>query len=1007
MDPRSAPRFAFFLSASACFCAWSTVPALAQVKIQAKVRINGVAVQADEESEGDAEATFVQPEREQLIVLSQAEKLLAEERFAEAVRLLGEILNGDQDGALPKQGNERVRFLKAEAQRLVGSMSKAGHDAYELQFGKSAEQLLEQAVGQGSVTGLEGVVRQFFHTQAGYDATHLLGLYHMEHGRPLAAALAFDRLVQTPAARDVYEPELSYRLALCWHWSGIDDAARRVLVDLKSRQPDARLQIAGRETRLFETESEIDSWLVKLAGERPTLHGQELEQWAMFRGGATRNVASNGGRPLLNYRWRVPVTDDPNLMEFVGQLRENHLDQNVSGIPALHPLAVGELILMRTSQQLLAVDFATGKRIWEVKIDEQIEGMFEGRKPLQPQAAFNLSNALDQRLWEDNTFGTLSSDGEYVYSIEDLGLTSVPNNNNGQRMVVQLNGRRRPDSSVRKFNRLAAHELSTQGKLKWSLGGPAGDEEFPEAGTFFLGAPLPLGGRLYVLAEAKGEIRLLAIDPKKDPFRGEKLVEWSLPLAVVETSVFDNNERRLAGVSPSYADGVMVCPTGAGVVVGVDLTTRSLLWGRTFARANGGNVLNRANRIAMMRMGLGNDGNQEGRDNWIDSSVTIADGKAILTPVESDKIICLRLTDGELAWEQDRDTHKDGLYLACVEEGLAVVVGRTAVRAFKLDDGTQAWECGLASSGAPSGRGFANGGRYYLPLNSAEVLTLDIATGKELERARSRQGLIPGNLICHQGAVISQGVESVDCFYQSAEIERQVAETLKKNPDDPEALALRGELLLDAGQIDEAAEQLRRSLALRDDPRAKDLLVDALLEGLRTDFAAYRGHSNEIESLVSAPSQWDNYLRLMAAGLHAAGEHLPAFDAYMRLAALKLDGPGLARVEPGLQVRRDRWVQARLAALRETVVEADRLKMDGMIADRLQAALAREAGTEDELRQFLKFFGMHPTANTARQELASRLSERESALEIELLSRRVARTDDREAAGKALARLAA
>jgi outer membrane protein assembly factor BamB len=776
----------------------------------------------------------------------------------------------------------------------------------------------------------------------------------------------------------------------------MSEQARHVLVELKRRQPNAVLSIGGQETPLFDRDDQIDGWLARHFGGQQAQRAFESQNWAMFRGGPARNAPSPGGRPLLNYRWRVRTSSDPSLIEYMGQLRESHLDQNNTAIPAMNPLAVAGVVLMRTSHNLLAVDFASGKRIWEVATDEPTDHPRETSSARNPFA--EQPNGMDQRLWRDATFGTLSSDGECVYSIEDLSIN--PGLSQQQRMIVGFNGRRRPESTPKRFNRLTAHELKTEGKLKWALGGPAGDDELPLAEAFFLGPPLPLAGRLYVLAEIKGEIRLLAIDPRKSPWRGEQLIEWTLPLAVVERNVFDNTQRRLAGVSPSYADGVLVCPTGAGMVVGVDLTTRSMLWGRTYGAAEPDASMPRAIRMQI----IWEEAVSPSADGWIDSTVTLVDGRALHTPVEGDKLQCLDLASGELIWEKTREECKGGLYVGCVEDGRVLVIGRTHARAFRLTDGQPLWDTPLPSGAVPSGRGFFQDGRYFLPLSSAEVVSLDLATGQEVDRARSRQGIVPGNLICYQGAVISQGVDSVDCFYQAADVERQVAAALEARPDDPSALTLSGEILLDQGRLAEARARLRRAVDLEPNPRATDLLVDALLEGLRTDFPGNQETLDEIEPLLERPEQWDAYLRLLASGLHRQGHHLPAFDAYLRLVDLKVDPPSTPQLESALSARRDRWTQARLAELRDSASVEDRQEMDARISARRQTAMA--AGAADALREFLHYFGNQPGSDLARLDLCDRLSERESALEIELLLSRVAETTDASLAAQATARLA-
>ncbi len=78
-----------------------------------------------------------------------------------------------------------------------------------------------------------------------------------------------------------------------------------------------------------------------------------------------------------------------------------------------------------------------------------------------------------------------------------------------------------------------------------------------------------------------------------------------------------------------------------------------------------------------------------------------------------------------------------------------------------------------------------SGSHYFLPLSSAEVASIDVPAGKIVARAKSRKGIIPGNLICYKGTVISQGVDFLDEFYQLEPLKQNVAKTLAANPNDP------------------------------------------------------------------------------------------------------------------------------------------------------------------------------------------------------------------------------
>ena len=87
-------------------------------------------------------------------------------------------------------------------------------------------------------------------------------------------------------------------------------------------------------------------------------------------------------------------------------------------------------------------------------------------------------------------------------------------------------------------------------------------------------------GCLYVLAEQKEEVRLLALDPATGD------LWWSQQLSAVEQSLVQDPLRRHMGVSPSYADGILVCPTSTGALVGVDLANHSLLWAHCYVAGN-------------------------------------------------------------------------------------------------------------------------------------------------------------------------------------------------------------------------------------------------------------------------------------------------------------------------------------------------------------------------------------------------------------------------------------
>ena len=894
------------------------------------------------------EGVFLPPDRTAKRRLELAKEMTDGKRYGEAVRYLGSLLDSADDYFFrPEAGESVFRSLKAEAGRLIAALPAEGRESYELQFGARARRMLDDAAASGDPAALAEVSRRFFYTKAGAEAALLLARNHLDHGRPLAAALLLERLQSTSDAAARFEPMLSLYLASSWLRAGMPERAQVALIALKNQRPQAELRIGGKPAKWFHDDSQALAWLGEKMGQPAApLMLASADDWLMYRGDARRNGAAAGSRPLLNPRWRVRVAHHPEIEKLIGQLRSAYAGQDLAALPSMHPLAIGNVVLMRNSRSLLAVDFETGKLIWEAEplADDAFDQLLAMGSPAQAQFGQIPQKAqwLDQRIWDDPTYGTLASDGECIFFVEDLGL--------GGPTVILPRGQRQVPIA-KSYNRLAARELKTEGKLKWEVGGPSGEDEPKLAEAFFLGPPLALQGRLYVLAEMKGqEIRLVVLSAKTGK------LDWSQQLCVVEQNISQDPEPRAGGASPSFADGVLVCPTSAGAVVAVDLTSRSLLWGYQYPRGQQPGV----NRFNALRMPVFPNAERRAGDRWVDSMVTIADGRVLLTPVESDQIFCLNLIDGEVKWKFDRETN---LYVACVDAGHVVLVGHSQVAAYSLtemDPKTNkpkvAWSFDLPAGSMPSGRGFYSGHRYFLPLSSAEVAEVDLTAGAIASRAKSRVGAVPGNLICHHGEIISQAPDAVEVFYQLDVLKDEVTQKLQQSPDDPRAITRLGEIKLDEGKLAEAIELFRRSYQLDPEDRTRDLLVDSLLDGLRTDFTETRPKAADLEQLIEQKHQRRAYLRLVAVGLKKSGQRLPAFDRYLQLldepvAAGKPDGerPELEAVDESLSVRRERWLQAELADLRSRATPDEQRQMDVRIQERLAAAL--DAKSPPELRE--------------------------------------------------------
>ena len=179
-------------------------------------------------------------------------------------------------------------------------------------------------------------------------------------------------------------------------------------------------------------------------------------------------------------------------------------------------------------------------------------------------------------------------------------------------------------------------------------------------------------------------------------------------------------------------------------------------------------------------------------------------------------------------------------------------------------------------------------------------MSIDLEAGKILSSVKPRRSAVPGNLVCYRGRVLSRGWTVWNCTTRSMPRD-EVARLLAANPDDVEGLTLRGEMFMDAGKPAEAVADFRR--AYRADKRSeshgrtREELRDALLAGLHDNFAAHRAMAGEVEPLLDDAAQRATYLRLMATGLHRAGDWRQAIEYYLKLADLEEAKPALEKVQ--------------------------------------------------------------------------------------------------------------
>jgi outer membrane protein assembly factor BamB len=630
---------------------------------------------------------------------------------------------------------------------------------YNDYYGEQGNELLTEARKKNDVRMLAEVAQRHLYTEAGPLALALLATEHLDAGQFLPAALCYERLLHHP--RGDPKPAALYEAAVAFRKVGDSANAELAWKRLKDKLGKDGLLIEGRRLTARQVKQELDRVT--------SLTSSNASDWLLFQGNATRSGRGTGGQPdLTKSLWkRVTLVDrsedggEVDKGEEVKPLLERALkarmdDATAPILPGGFPIAVGDKAVYRTYAGVTAIyltevkdkqgqlEGKPGDIYWKsTELDGSLGMLFHdpGLRPIVTNWAQTYERAkLAGILFENPMVGGLSADGRYVYTIDDLSLPPPPPQ--GPRPVKMPTHPKLAPLIAQ--NSLQAFNLNS-GKIEWRLGNSWRKDD-PFNGSHWLGAPLPLGGTLYALSETNaGELRLVCIEPTKGKVLSVQ------PLARVEDRFRGDLRRRTQPVHLAYSDGVLVCPTHAGAVLGVDLGTQSVIWGYTYRQA----------RPPVTAKGLPLLAEPP---SWRNTAPVIVDGKVVFNAPDEGSVHCLNLRDGSLVWRSPKD--ESDLYLAGVQSGKVLVVGKTACRALDLASGKEAWK---VDTGIPSGMGVTGGGTYYLPLRSAvesgkaAVCALDVAKGR-IVRFIPAGAETPGNLVLHGGQLISQGPLAVTAY---------------------------------------------------------------------------------------------------------------------------------------------------------------------------------------------------------------------------------------------------
>ncbi len=900
-----------------------------------------------------------------LQAMNDGQKLIKQRQFVQGVTLLQSVLDHPEDYFIGKnfQTNQVLHpGVKAQTQQILAELPTEGRAAYELHFGTTARALLTEALSTNNRELLDEVVGKYQMTAAGFDAMQALAASAFDHEKPIEAAILCEAIAVHPRAKA--DPDLVGRLllrtAFAWHLAGQTERRQTALNALKKKDDPAAWRMGGRPVPPLQNEGDDSQWLAANFGPPGQQHTSTVRDWSLPRGGLTGNESATAACPVGGGDWsisplkytRVLLDDESNqkLQEVFDQLakRIEHLlrDDNRLTQPAAIPIIVGDVVVYRTLNDVTAVNLQTGQLLWRSSVTDGmltwlLQNTISDSDTAYSSSPGTLPGYLRHKLFRDQRSGSLTSDGKYVYAVEESDSQFNP-----------LRPKARQPFITDPTNKLVAYELEG-GRMSWEVGGLRGTPPADLSGIFFLGPPLPYEGHLYCLAEVKNELWLLALIAENNAVR----LDWSQSLVALNVADSMTSPRRQAGLIPVIAEGMMICPTASGSVVAFDLLQRQLKWGYAY-EPKGNRHFHDGFEFGIPTQVY----EEEGR--WLDCGPILVGGRVILTPRDSAELHCVNLVDGTTVWKRLRN---QGLYVACVDEESVIVVGRTQVVAYSLADASEKWLEPLEIP-EPSGRGVRIGSRYLLPLSTGEIATLDLSSGRILGRSRLPDGSVPGNLAVGTGALVSVGIHDVIGFKSLSEVERQIAK-LMADSKNAEALALRGELRIHNGDEEGAIDDLRESFRQEPRQRVKRVLAGTMLTVLKRDLPRLLRAASELETLADEPRQRIEFLHLYAQALNDGGDRVGAVKQLFRLAEMPQLTDDMNESGPGYSISVRQSIRSQLQTTYETASSDERLAITHAFEGEFESAMKAE-DRDTRLPRFVKLTLGHSAAAVLLKQLA-------------------------------------
>ena len=927
-------------------------------------------------ADGSALSHSAVPRRDRVFQdqLRRAETMIARREFASAIaelRSISEDGTGSQILIDEVSGNwQAYRDGSSVIETLLQSLPTDALNSYRRQAEPLARTQFLKGVRDSDFKALRELPAHFPLTDTARDSLRFLSAWHLDRQEFAAADAVARRLMRMPGHSQTQLEAARRVIELCDQHLAAQDSF-----------PVSVEAVSGNSTgvqRQFSVEPD--------PGVRPNLP-----------------IRASLFPSLTHPEWQVDSgLDDESAMLTRHALHE-HFEQSIPILPRAQPLLVDGVVVQRSLTQVSAHNLESGRLLWSSESVSET-GQSASRLTMNLSLQELMAQKLARGLQVDSLQSRLSSDGERVFTVES-GAGVMPDH--FQSRSDSLGG---SNFQSHTQNRIVARHLRS-GKFEWNLTADSIPAAIPDVAhnvdgggsvgdVYFCGLPVRVDQNVVGLVQVGDLLRLYAANR----YTGD--LDWLIDIAAVPRLSPSDSDWRSLDCRVTLIDGVLVCPTGAGLLVGVDLGTRTVIWSRRYSRADSPLEVTRLpfaparpqrpwwqgwrdNRLLSVQTEQLTALSQN-KPPHVDNSILIATGP------DAEGVNAVDPQTGHRLWSLNVESPIDLI----TDQSRIVIIGRHSVSAVEAKSGKILWNVPCRE---PVGTGYtlsipavsetsAHTTFHVFPVRGGSLVAVNCDDGSMLESVDSLEPL-SGCLVSAGGRIVSLNSDRLSTWSMLSAIPDQssIGDASPISVEEEEDLI---NLAISQAAFDRScgsfAEATTRLRKMSGSSLAKRELGKTLLAWIKSGTLSSDRISElvaEAEVLVGDSSIADLIELRHAAAIAAAqaGDPVTALRFYANLQSLNPSGePRFLKPEPLRSVRHDRLVQGEVLDLLSGQSETVAWQLTQELAELANAASASR--DPFALQRFTRQWMQLPMVEQYNLDDRSRIGMRYSQNQLSLLA---------------------